>query len=138
MGAEIRGGLVASSRLRSVSVAAAILLGLGIIFIGARFLADPATAASGFGVAARPDDPAYLMAKGLRDCVLGLSGLTLIALGHRRAAGWLLLVVALVPAGDAVIVLAYGGSVAIAGGVHGVTAVVLLLVGATLVRTASR
>ena len=46
------------------------LLGLGIIFIGTRFLFAPRTAAADFGIAAVPDggrsDP-YLSVKGVRD-----------------------------------------------------------------------
>lgn len=122
----------------SISITLAVLLGIAIILIGGRFLLDPAAAARGFGVPARPDAPAYLMAKGLRDTVLGLAGLTLIALRFRRPAGWLLLVVALVPAGDAFIAFAHGASAGFALGVHGATAVVLLLVGAALVREGGR
>ena len=59
-----------------------VLLAVGIIFIGVRFLAAPLTAAAAFGVPTNPTSPmAYLWAKGTRDIVSGLLLLALLWIG---------------------------------------------------------
>jgi len=66
---------------------------------------------------------AYLSAKGVRDIVSGLVVFLLIATaGYRVLGGWML-VMTLIPIGDAVVVLRSGGSKATAYGVHVATAV---------------
>jgi hypothetical protein len=120
--------------MRKLTTSIAVVLGVAIIIVGVRFVLDPAAAATNFGVPARPDDPAFLAAKGLRDIVTGISGLALIALGFRRAAGWLLAVIAMIPIGDAFIVARYGGSMTYALAVHGATAAALLVVAVALAK----
>ncbi|MET8364193.1 DUF4267 domain-containing protein [Micromonospora sp. NPDC005194] len=111
----------------------AVVLSLFIAFIGARFLLVPRAAAAGYGVPARPDgDPAYLTIKGLRDLSYGLLGLALIAFASADAVAWFMLIVALVPLGDTLIVLRNGGTKAVAFGIHFATAVVVLLNAALL------
>ncbi|MEU4527245.1 DUF4267 domain-containing protein [Micromonospora ureilytica] len=111
----------------------AVVLSLFVAFIGLRFLLVPQAAAAGYGVPARPDgDPAYLTVKGLKDLTFGLLGLTLIAFTTADAVAWFMLVVALVPLGDTVIVLRNGGTKAVAFGIHFATAVVVLLNAALL------
>ncbi|MEV4384154.1 DUF4267 domain-containing protein [Micromonospora sp. NPDC049580] len=111
----------------------AVVLSLFIAFIGARFLLVPRAAAAGYGVPARPDgDPAYLTIKGLRDLSYGLLGLALIAFTSADAVAWFMLIVALVPLGDTLIVLRNGGTKAVAFGIHFATAVVVLLNAALL------
>ena len=65
------------------------LLGLGIIFIGTRFLLAPQVAAADFGIATGPGggstDP-YLSVKGVRDIASGLVGFRHIA-ANRAATG---------------------------------------------------
>jgi Domain of unknown function (DUF4267) len=111
------------------------LLGLGIIVIGVRFLLAPRAAAAGYGVAIEEEirgAGAYLSAKGVRDIVSGLVVFLLIAAaGHRVLGGWML-VMALIPIGDAVVVLRSGGSKATAYGVHVATAVVMAVIGILL------
>jgi hypothetical protein len=108
----------------------AIVLDLFIVFIGARFLLAPATAAAGYGVPAQPN--AYLSVKGVRDITYGLVGLALLAFVGAEAEAWFMLAVALAPLGDAVIVLRNGGSKATAFGVHFATAIVVLVSAALL------
>jgi hypothetical protein len=103
----------------------AIVLDLFVLFIGARFLLQPAPAAAGYGVPAEPG--AYLTVKGLRDLSYGLLGLALIAFVGAHAAAWFMLVVALIPLGDTLIVLRNGGTKATAFGIHFATAVVVLI-----------
>jgi hypothetical protein len=84
--------------------------------------------AYGYGVPAKADgDAAYLTIKGLRDLTYGLLGAALLAFAGAHAAGWYMLVVAIVPLGDTLIVLRHGGTKAVAFGVHFATAVVVLI-----------
>ena len=111
----------------------AVVLDLFIAFIGARFLLAPRTAAAGYGVPAEPaGDGAYLAVKGLRDLSLGVMGLALLAFAGVRAEAWFMLVAALIPLGDMVIVLRHGGTRAVAFGIHLATAVVVLISAALL------
>ena len=117
----------------SLAYGLAVVLDLFIIFIGGRFLLAPTTAAAGYGVPAEPDgDAAYLAVKGVRDIASGIVGLALLAFSGAAAGGWFMLVAALIPLGDMVIVLRHGGTKAVAFGVHLATAVVVLISAALL------
>ncbi|MFI7508857.1 DUF4267 domain-containing protein [Micromonospora aurantiaca (nom. illeg.)] len=120
--------------LTPVAYGLAIVLSLFIVLIGARFLLVPRAAAAGYGVPAAEGtgDPAYLTIKGLRDLTYGLVGLALIAFTSADAVAWFMLVVALAPLGDTLIVLRHGGSRATAFGIHFATAMVVLLDAALL------
>ncbi|SDJ15155.1 protein of unknown function [Actinokineospora alba] len=104
----------------------AILLALAIIGIGLGYLIAPHSLASGFGLPAWPQDTGFLAVKGIRDIMSGLVVLALLAAGQRRALAIALAVVAVVPAGDMVIVLSHSGSPGTAFGVHGATAALVL------------
>ena len=110
------------------------VIAAGIICIGFRFLLAPSTAAAAYGVpaGAEPHSRAYLSAKGIRDIASGLFIVVLIAYGSAHALGWFMLVATLIPIADAVIVLHQGGSRTIAFGVHGGTAVVMLVISGLL------
>jgi hypothetical protein len=110
------------------------VIAAGIIFIGGRFLLAPSTAAAAYGVPAstEPHSRAYLSAKGIRDIASGLFVAMLMAHGSAHALGWFMLIATLIPIGDAMIVLREGGSRTIAFGVHGVTAVVMLVISGLL------
>jgi hypothetical protein len=111
----------------------AIVLNVFIVVIGARFLWVPQPAAAGYGVPAHPGQGgAYLTVKGVRDLTYGLVGLCLLAFAGARAEAWFMLVVALVPLGDTLIVLRHGGTRATAFGIHFATAVVVLISAALL------
>jgi hypothetical protein len=99
------------------------VIAIAIIFIGCRFLLAPSTAAAAYGVPARvePHSQAYLSAKGIRDIASGL----FIAI-------WFMLAATLIPVADAVIVLHQGGSRTVAFGVHGGTAVAMLIISGLL------
>ncbi|MPY32110.1 DUF4267 domain-containing protein [Streptomyces adustus] len=107
----------------------AVVLDLFVVFIGYRFLFQPGPAAAGYGVPADPagDAAAYLTIKGARDGVLGLMGLALLAFVGAHAEAWFMLVVAILPLGDTLIVLRHGGPKATAFGIHFATAVVVLI-----------
>lgn len=111
------------------------LIGVGIIFIGARFIIAPRVGAAGYGV--QPDlsqqsAGAYLSVKGVRDIASGLIIFSLMATGATHPLGWMMLAATIIPLGDATIVLRHGGPNSIALGVHGLTAVVMLITSALL------
>jgi hypothetical protein len=111
------------------------LIAAGIIFIGARFLVAPRAAAAGYGVQPDPAQPsagAYLSVKGVRDIASGLFVIILMAAGAMHLVGWMILAATIIPLADAAIVLRNGGSKAIAWGVHGVTAIVMVITAALL------
>ncbi|WP_020574901.1 DUF4267 domain-containing protein [Actinopolymorpha alba] len=116
--------------LTTTAYGLAIVLDLFVLFIGAGFLLRPEAAATGYGVPAKPS--AYLTIKGLRDFSYGILGLALIAFVGTQAAAWFMLVVALNPLGDTLIVLRNGGPKAVAFGIHFATAVVVLISAALL------
>lgn len=117
--------------LTAIAYGLAIVLNLLILFIGLRFLFVPWAAATGYGVPAERDR-AYLTIKGVRDSGYGLVGLALLAFAGPPAEAWFMLVVALVPLGDTVVVLRNGGTKAVAFGVHFATAVTVLVSAALL------
>ena len=117
--------------LTPIAYGLAIVLDLMILFIGLRFLFAPWAAASGYGVPAK-QDIAYLTIKGLRDGSYGLIGLALLVFVGAQAEAWFMLLVALVPLGDTIVVLRNGGTKAVAFGVHFATAVVVLASAALL------
>ena len=119
----------------SIAYTLAGLLAAGIIVIGARFIVAPRVAAAGYGVQqdiAQPSAGAYLRVKGIRDIATGLFVFVLIAAGATHLVGWVMLAATIIPIADAAIVLGNGGSRSIAFGVHGVTAIVMLITSALL------
>jgi hypothetical protein len=110
-------------------------IGTGIIFIGARFLVAPRTAAAGYGVPAGENalsSAPWLHAKGVRDIASGLFIWILLANRVPHLLGAFLIAASVIPIGDAVIVLRSGGTRAAAYGIHGATAAIILAAGAAL------
>jgi Domain of unknown function (DUF4267) len=131
--------MTSNNYLRSSSVLywLVALLAAGIIFIGARFLVTPLTAAEDFGVPADGTRPfAYLWAKGTRDIVSGLAGVVFLWLGvGRRVLAAYIAVVALVPAGDFInVYLNMGVRSPTALMIHGATVVFMVALAALLRR----
>jgi len=116
------------------------LIAVGIVFIGARFLWDPATASRDFGIANSPSQSTgftgWLAVKGTRDIVSGLFVFLLMVNGSPRLLGEFLLVASLIALGDAATVLRSGGSRTAAFGIHGLTALVIIAAGAILILAA--
>ena len=75
-----------------------------------------------------PHSRAYLSAKGIRDIASGLFIAILMAYGSAHVLGWFMAAATLIPVADAVIVLQQGGSRTVAFGVHGGTAVAMLII----------
>ncbi|MDF7814039.1 DUF4267 domain-containing protein [Hymenobacter sp. YC55] len=92
---------------RSLSRSLSLLIGLGMIFLGLRFLLAPRLGAEGFGVFLPATDTHYAFhyAKGIRDIFSGLLLVVFASLGYDRPLAWVLLLGALVPCVDAAIVL---------------------------------
>lgn len=119
-----------------IATALSLIGAVFILYIGFGFLTDPEAAASGFGLPEWPrgDAADFLNVKGDRDVVLGLLILALLAFRQRFALGITMLVMALAPVSDMLIVLAHNGSAAAAFGIHGLTAVMVALTGLLLIR----
>ncbi|WP_433759275.1 DUF4267 domain-containing protein [Nocardia sp. CA-135398] len=107
-----------------------------ILYIGISYLVTPETIATGFGLPEWPkgDAVAFMNLKGVRDTVSGLLILVLLATEQRYALGIVTLVIALVPIGDMLTVLSWGGSTAAAFGIHGLTAALVAVTGVLLIR----
>jgi uncharacterized membrane protein len=121
--------------MQTTAIALVILTGLGIIFVGASYLIAPQATAKGFGFAAGPTPTTWLNIKGIRDIVSGLALLVPLAMGELNLVGWLMLVAAITPLGDAITVLRHGGSKTLAYAMHGGTAFVVALAGVLLLLT---
>jgi hypothetical protein len=111
------------------------LIGAACVLMGVNELVRP-QAAAGFGIPGTPaGDPtfqAWLSVKAVRDMAAGLSIVILAFAATPHLLGWLLLAAALIPVGDAVIVLRSKGPKAIAYGVHAATAAVMVVVSVLL------
>ncbi|MDV5148581.1 DUF4267 domain-containing protein [Streptomyces sp. SBC-4] len=114
-----------------------VLLGLACLWFGTSFLLAPEWSATGFGIPAWPqgDAAGYFAVKAVRDLANGAIVLTLLALGKRRPLAWVMLLMAIVPFGDCLAVLAHGGGYADALGIHAATGAVVLLTAGLLFAT---
>ena len=92
---------------RNITRSLSLLLGLGMVFIGLRFLLSPRTGAEGYGVFLPPADANYAFhyAKGIRDVFSGLLLVAFAGLGYDRPLAWVALLGTLIPALDLAIVL---------------------------------
>ncbi|PXX68964.1 uncharacterized protein DUF4267 [Nocardia tenerifensis] len=122
--------------LSRIATALSLVGAAFILYIGISYLITPDTTAPGFGLPAWPDGDAvaFMNLKGVRDTVLGVLIVVLLAAKQRYALGIVTLVIALVPVGDMITVLSWNGSPAAAFGIHGLTAVFVFLTGALLLR----
>lgn len=96
--------------IHSVSFWMTTLIALGIIFVGARFIINPAAGAAGFGVPfSNGADLPYGRIKGIRDIFSGLVLLPLLLQRMRRATAWAFTTAIIIPATDCLIVLTTNG-----------------------------
>ena len=93
---------------RTLTRSLTLLIGLGLIFIGLRFLLAPRAGAEGFGVFLPPADVNYAFhyAKGIRDVFSGLLLVVFAGLGYDRPLAWVALLGTLIPSVDLAVVRA--------------------------------
>lgn len=116
------------------------IVALGIMYVGFSYLFAPAATASSFGFSVWPTgaEAEMLSVKGMRDIVSGVAPLVLLAIGQRRALGWVLLCEALIPLADGSLILIHGGSAAAAFGIHYATTAVVIAAGILQLQVARR
>jgi hypothetical protein len=89
-----------------ISYSVAFLLGLGMIFLGARFFLSPEIATGGYGIHFNAHgDYSFDYIKGIRDVFSGLLICVFVLLNERRSLGVTLLAGTLIPVADVLIVL---------------------------------
>jgi hypothetical protein len=114
----------------------ASLVSVSIIAIGVQYVLLPRSAARTFGLPLPESGthiPWWLRLKGVRDVASGLTILSLMAWGTSRLVGIVLLVEAVIPVGDMLVVLGGKGSAKAAFGIHGITAVVMIFAAIALI-----
>jgi hypothetical protein len=123
-----------------LALGGAMLVAIAIIAIGTQYVVSPRTATRSFGLPL-PEDGAnidwWLRLKGVRDIVSGLIVLAFMAWGVPRALGLILLVEAIIPVSDMLVILAAKGSTKSAFGMHGLTAVLMVLAAIPMIIGAS-
>jgi Domain of unknown function (DUF4267) len=89
-----------------ISYTISFLLGLGMIFLGVRFLLSPEAATAGFGIHFNANgDYSFQYMKGIRDMFSGLLICVFVLMNQRRALGVTLLAGTMIPVNDMLIVL---------------------------------
>jgi hypothetical protein len=89
-----------------ISYAIAFLLGLGMVFLGARFFFSPEVATAAFGIHFNANgDYSFHHIKGIRDIFSGILLCALVLMKERRALGVMLLVATIIPVSDMLTVL---------------------------------
>lgn len=91
---------------KKISITLAFLTGLGLIFLGARFLISPEIAEASYGIHFNEQgDYSFHYIKGIRDLFAGLIFCVLVVTKQTKALGITLLVGAIIPTVDMLIVL---------------------------------
>ncbi|MCO1614462.1 DUF4267 domain-containing protein [Micromonospora tulbaghiae] len=121
--------------LTTVATVLAGLIGAGCVLMGVLAFRAPQGAA-GFGIPDTPtEDPtfrAWLTVKAVRDIASGVFILILLVGATPHLLGWFMLAATGIPVGDALIVRRSNGPATAVYGVHGATALVMLVISALL------
>jgi len=89
-----------------ICYAIALLLGLGMIFLGGRFFLSPEVATAAFGIHFTANgDYSFHQIKGIRDVFSGLLLCALVLMKERRALGIMLFLATIIPVSDMLVVL---------------------------------
>ncbi len=84
-----------------ISYAIAFSLGLGMVFLGARFFFSPEVATAAFGIRFNSNgDYSFHHIKGIRDIFSGILLCALVLMNERRALGVMLFVATIIPVSD--------------------------------------
>ena len=114
----------------------ALLVAIGIIAIGIMYLTQLRAATGSFGLPLPEQDANiawWLRLKGSRDMASGLVVLAMMAWSTPQTVGIVLLIEAMIPAGDMSLILAAKGSTKRALGIHGLTAALMILAAIPLI-----
>ena len=122
--------------VRSLSWWLVLLVALGIIFVGVRFILAPAVGAEGYGIGfSDVFDGVYGRIKGIRDIFSGLVLLPFLVMRMRRVAAWAFSSAIIIPVTDGMLVIARNGWGDIAHwSIHWGTAVYMMVVSVLLFR----
>ncbi|GFZ99213.1 DUF4267 domain-containing protein [Nesterenkonia alkaliphila] len=103
--------------------------GAAIFVVGMCYLFIPQAMAASFGLTHLPPQPAtaWLRVKGVRDAATGVVAAVLLVVAEPSVVAWCVLAFTLIPVGDAILVLSNGGKQTAAWGIHGSTAVLMML-----------
>jgi len=116
--------------MQQLALAVAAVVALTIIVIGVLYVSRPRATTRSFGLPLPEDGPNiawWLRLKGVRDIAAGLTLLAMMVWEGPHMVGIILLMEALIPIGDMVVILAAKGSARSAFGIHGVTALLMSL-----------
>ena len=92
--------------ITKISYVVAFITGLGLIFLGTRFLLSPEVAEAGYGIHFNEQgDYSFHYIKGIRDILSGLLLCVFVLMNEKRALGVTLLAGTIVPFTDMLIVL---------------------------------
>jgi sterol desaturase/sphingolipid hydroxylase (fatty acid hydroxylase superfamily) len=118
------------------AIGVAMLVAVAIIAIGVMYIFNPRVAVQSFGLPHPEEGPNidwWLRLKGVRDVVAGLVVLALTVWAGPHILGIILLIEAMIPAGDMSVILAAKGSTKTALGIHGLTAALMILAAILLI-----
>ena len=124
---------------RSVSFWLALIIGVGIIYIGINGILHPDAAAAGYGMPLhQASDFPFVRIKAVRDIVSGLFLFAFLLLKKPRETSILVFIATLIPIGDFLLVLLTGDRQMVHLAIHGGTAIYMLIVGCLLYWQSSR
>ena len=119
-----------------ISYAIALLVGLGMIFLGTRFFFSPETATAGYGIQFNANgDYSFHYIKGIRDIFSGILLCAFVLLNERRAVGVTLLAGTIIPFTDMLIVLSKSYTGVLQAMPHITAAIILSVFGIILLAT---
>ncbi|WP_367867041.1 DUF4267 domain-containing protein [Pedobacter sp. WC2423] len=122
-----------------ISYTIALLLGLGMIFLGARFFLSPEVATAGYGIHFNVNgDYSFQYIKGIRDIFSGLLICVFVLMNERRALGVTLLAGTMIPVTDMLIVLSKSYNGVIQAMPHIIAIVICAVFGIILLTTKSK
>ena len=116
--------------------ASALLVGLGMIFLGARFFFSPEVATAGYGIHFKANgDYSFHYIKGIRDIFSGILLCAFVLLNERRAVGVTLLAGSIISFTDMLIVLSKSYNGVVQAMPHIVATTLLIVFGILLLAT---